>query len=328
MDALEPVTNGLAWLAAAAAGEGGFWLQFGGYLMLLLMERGIYLFQHHGQWNERESFANMTNNIANGLFDLVVGLIVGGALFILAYQAIYDHLRLFTIPMLWWGWALALLMNDLAYYADHRIAHRTGLFWALHIPHHSSQQMNLTVSPRGSIFAMGGLFQPTYFLLPLLGLPLPMFLAARFFGNMWGIFNHTRVVHRMGWLENWLATPANHRVHHGIQTKYLDRNYGQSLIVWDRWFGTFQREEEEPVYGLVKQMDSSRIWDIQTWGVRWLAQQMRRSPRLTDKLGYLWNPPGWSHDGQHETSETLRGDGAAMTPGAMSVEDGNPAPSR
>jgi sterol desaturase/sphingolipid hydroxylase (fatty acid hydroxylase superfamily) len=132
-----------------------------------------------------------------------------------------------------------------------------------------------------------------------------MFLAAKFFGNLWGIFNHTRLVRRMGFLENWLATPANHRVHHGIEPKYLDKNYGQVLIIWGRLFASWQAEEEEPTYGLVTQMDSHRLWDIQTWGVRWLWGRMQTADGLTDKLFYLIKPPGWSHDGRHETTETL-----------------------
>jgi sterol desaturase/sphingolipid hydroxylase (fatty acid hydroxylase superfamily) len=303
---IEQLWAGIAWIANAIAGEQGFVIQLVVYVSMILFERACYLFQHRHEWPERESLANVLNNSVTAILEAVLAAVVGGALFIMAYQFIHTELRLFTIPALWWGWVLALLMNDLTYYLDHRIAHRTGLFWATHIPHHSSQEMNLTVSARGSITALGGFLQPSYYLLPLLGLSLPMFIAARFFGNLWGIFNHTRLVHRMGWLENWLATPANHRVHHGTQPKYLDRNYGQTLIIWDRLFGTFQKEEEEPVYGLVRQMNSHRIWDIQTWGIRWLWAQINSAPRLQDKLRYLWNPPGWRHDGNHERSEEIR----------------------
>jgi hypothetical protein len=95
-------------------------------------------------------------------------------------------------------------------------------------------------------------------------------------------------------------------VHHGTQAKYLDRNYGQTLLIWDRLFGTWQPEEVPPVYGLVNQMNSHRIWDIQTWGVRGLLNEMRRAPRWQDKLHYLIKPPGWRHDGNHQTSETIR----------------------
>jgi sterol desaturase/sphingolipid hydroxylase (fatty acid hydroxylase superfamily) len=289
-------------LVAVKVADGtGFWIIFGSYMSMMLLERIIYAFARNHEWNEREARANVINQLVNE----AVGALLTGALFMGIYVAIYSNVRLLDIPFLWWGWMLAFLLNDLAYYVDHRIAHRTGFFWAFHIPHHSSREMNLLVSPRGSIFGLGGVMSPTYFMLAIIGLNPLMFLAAKFFGNLWGIFNHTRLIHRMGFLEKWLATPANHRVHHGIEPKYLDKNYGQTLIVWDRLFGSWQPEEEEPTYGLVKQMDSHRIWDIQTWGIRWLWGQIRRADRWQDKAMYLIKPPGWSHDGQHEMTETM-----------------------
>ena len=209
------------------------------------------------------------------------------------------------MPFVWWGWLLAFLLNDLAYYTDHRIAHRVGFLWAIHTAHHSSREMNLLVSTRGTVLDIGGTLSPTYFLLAIAGVPPAMLLGVRFFGNLWGIFNHTRLVKRMGVLEGIMATPANHRVHHGIEPKYLDRNYGQTLIIWDRLFGSFKREEEEPTYGLVTQMESHRLWDIHTWGVRQLIAQMRRADRWSDRLRYLVKPPGWSHDGNHRTTEAI-----------------------
>ena len=167
--------------------------------------------------------------------------------------------------------------------------------------------MNLTVSARGTILGFAGVMSPTYFVIcAWIGTPFAMFIAAKFFGNLWGIFNHTRLIRRMGVLDEILATPANHRVHHGTEPKYLDRNYGQTLIIWDRLFGTFQREEEEPTFGLVKQLHSDRIWDIQTSGLQWLWREIRRAPRWDDKLRYLIMPPGWHHDGCHATSEQIR----------------------
>ena len=289
-------------IAAEVSGPNAFLWALGTYVSMVLIERVFYIFQERAHWNEADARANVINNSINAIGDSLLG----GPLFVATYFLVYE-LRLFDVPYLWWGWVAAFLLNDLAYYVDHRISHRTGLFWAIHTSHHSSQEMNLTVSARGTLLGIGGLMQPAYFvLLPLMGVPFAMFIAAKFFGNLWGIFNHTRLVRRMGFLDEVLATPANHRVHHGTEAKYLDRNYGQTLIIWDRLFGTFQREEEEPTYGLVKQMESNRIWDIQTWGARVLWADVKRANRWRDKLRYLIMPPGWKHDGCPMTSEQIR----------------------
>jgi sterol desaturase/sphingolipid hydroxylase (fatty acid hydroxylase superfamily) len=298
---MDMIVDLIATTARKVADGTGFWIIFSSYMIMMLGERLVYVFHDRDHWNERDAWAN----VRSALVKEAGAALLTGTIFISIYWAIYEHARLFDIPFLWWGWLLGFLLNDLAYYTDHRIAHRTGLFWAIHTSHHSSKEMNLLVANRGTLLDLGGAMQPAYYLLPLLGLHPAMFLACKFFANLWGIFNHTRHVKRMGVLEGILATPANHRVHHGTEPKYLDKNYGQVLIIWDRLFGTFQREEEEPTYGLVKQLDSYSVWDIQTSGAQWLWQQMRSAPRWQDKLLYLIKPPGWNHEGRHETTETI-----------------------
>lgn len=298
----DAIGNAMTTLVTAQMTGQGFVYMFGFFVTAMLVERGLYLFQDRHQWNEADARANLLNGIVSATVDALIGAV----LFVTVYLFLFQYARLFTIPLAWWGWVLAFLLNDLAYYVDHRIAHRTGLFWAVHHTHHSSNEMNLLVAQRGNVFALGGLMQPAYLILALLGLPLAMLITVKFFGNLWGIFNHTRLVDKMGPLEGILATPSNHRVHHGSDAKYLDRNYGQVLILWDRLFGTFQREEEQPTFGLVEPLRSYRIWDIQTSGVTWLISRMRGAPTWRESLPYLWKPPGWSHDGRHITSETIR----------------------
>lgn len=178
--------------------------------------------------------------------------------------------------------------------------------------HHASNHLDLTVSARGSPF--DPLVQWTWWVIaPLLGVPLNLLLAVGPFCAMWGIFNHTRLVRRMGILEDWLATPANHRVHHGRQAKSLDRNSSQVTVLFDRLFGSFQKEEEEPDYGLVERLESLNPVDHHLVGFRWLAGQMRSAERWSDRLAYLWRPPGWSHRGDHKTTQAIQA--AALAPG-------------
>jgi sterol desaturase/sphingolipid hydroxylase (fatty acid hydroxylase superfamily) len=302
-------------IAAEVSGPNAFLWALGAYVSMILIERATYIFQERKHWDESDARTNVINSSVTAIGDAFIG----GPIFVAVYFAVFEF-RLFEIPYLWWGWVAAFLLNDLAYYTDHRVAHRTGFFWALHTAHHSSQEMNLTVSSRGSIAALAGTMSPFYFILcALMGVPFPMFIAAKFFGNQWGQFNHTRLVHRMGVLEEILATPANHRVHHGTEPKYLDRNYGQVLIIWDRLFGTFQREEEEPRFGLVKQMEDQTVWNIQTWGPRLLWADVKRAKRWSDKLRYLAMPPGWKHDGCPMTSEQIRAGVTGCVAGAVAV---------
>jgi sterol desaturase/sphingolipid hydroxylase (fatty acid hydroxylase superfamily) len=115
--------------------------------------------------------------------------------------------------------------------------------------------------------------------------------------NMYGIFNHARFVPKLGVIENYIATPANHRVHHGTQPKYIDKNYSQVLIIWDRFWGTFQREEETPTFGLTNPINTHNPIAIELYGWRWLWDRMQSAEHWQDKIAYLWRPPEWSHDG-------------------------------
>jgi sterol desaturase/sphingolipid hydroxylase (fatty acid hydroxylase superfamily) len=159
-----------------------------------------------------------------------------------------------------WSWIAAFVLVDFAYYWFHRASHRVNFIWATHIVHHQSEEYNLTVALRQSWIQ--GLFSMVFYLpLATLGIPLEVALGAIALNTIGQFWFHTRAIGRMGWLELVLNTPSHHRVHHGRNPKYLDKNYAGVLIVWDRLFGTFVREEEEPVYGVVKPLNS--------WNVVW-----------------------------------------------------------
>jgi sterol desaturase/sphingolipid hydroxylase (fatty acid hydroxylase superfamily) len=269
----------------------GFPYIVGAYVLILLVERTGFALLAPGAWHEKDARTGVLNSSLNAVFDALIG----AAAFVALYLAVYQF-RLFDTPWTWLGWVAAFLLHDLLYYLDHRVAHRTGFFWAMHSVHHSSRELNSIVASRGIFLDKSGLSAPLFFLMPLLGVPLGMFLVVRFVTNLWGIFNHTRLVKSMGVLDRLMATPSNHRVHHGTEDAYRDRNYGQVWLLWDKLFGTYAREDKEPVFGLTKQLDSYNLWTIQTAGFAELFAKMRSAPRLRDRLAYLWRPPEWRHD--------------------------------
>jgi hypothetical protein len=181
---------------------------------------------------------------------------------------------------------------DFCYYWFHRVSHEVALVWGAHIVHHQSEEFNLTTALRQDAFQKW--FSWAFYLpLALIGFPPLMFLAVASFNTLYQFWIHTRAIGKLGPLEWVLNTPSHHRVHHGSDLKYLDKNYGGTLIVWDRLFGSFQVEEEEPHYGIVKPLKSwNPLWaNVQYWLA--LVRQTRRTEGPGKKLLLWLKPPGW-----------------------------------
>ena len=192
----------------------------------------------------------------------------------------------------WAVFVLAVIAADFAYYWEHRLSHRIRLFWLAHAVHHSSPIMNVAVAFRFSIFDP---FIAAIFHLPLILLGFhPVHVAA---GEIivlgYQTWIHNETIGKLGFLEKILNTPSAHRVHHGSDGKYLDKNYGGMFIVWDRWFGTYQEEEETPRYGLTEQIDTVNPFKVQFSEFPRLWRDIRRSKTAGEFAGYLFRPPGW-----------------------------------
>ena len=191
------------------------------------------------------------------------------------------------------SWAAVFVLVDLCYYWSHRLSHEVNLLWAGHVVHHSSEEYNLAVALRQS--ALHGLFTWVFYLpLALAGVPWTMYVACYSLNLVYQFWIHTRAVGRMGRVTEWvLNTPSHHRVHHGRNPKYLDRNHGGVFIVWDRLFGTFHPEEEEPVYGITKPLRSwNPLW-ANVHGFVEIWRDARRAASWRDRLAYAFGPPGW-----------------------------------
>jgi sterol desaturase/sphingolipid hydroxylase (fatty acid hydroxylase superfamily) len=188
------------------------------------------------------------------------------------------------------GWGAVFLLVDLGQYLTHRLSHRVAVLWACHSVHHSSTELNLGVALRNSAFH--GFFIWVCFL-PLAAVGIPWRMVALCYGLnvLYQFLLHTRLVGRLGWFEEVFNTPSHHRVHHGTDPKYLDRNFGGVLIVWDRLWGTFQREEEEPRYGTLEPLQSwNPVW-ANVHGFALVARGWRQAPTWRGRLRAVFGPP-------------------------------------
>jgi sterol desaturase/sphingolipid hydroxylase (fatty acid hydroxylase superfamily) len=203
---------------------------------------------------------------------------------------LWDH-RLLDLGTGWAGWLVAMVGWDLIFYVEHRLSHEVRFFWASHVNHHSSLEYNLSTALR----------QPwTAFHTPLMVAPLALvgvrpdlIVVSGALNLLYQFWIHTEMVGRLGPLEWVLNTPSHHRVHHGSNPRYLDRNYGGILIVWDRLFGSFQAEDEAVVYGLTKNIGTYNLWTIAFHEWAALGRDVRRARSWSDRFGYLRHEPGW-----------------------------------
>ncbi len=210
-----------------------------------------------------------------------------------AYVALFEHARVYTVsPTSVVAWVVLFFAVDCAYYFFHRASHRVNIVWAGHVVHHQSEEYNLTTALRQG-WVQSVTAQVFYWPLAILGFPLEMFVTMSTMNTLYQFWIHTRAITTLGPLEWVLNTPSHHRVHHGANPKYLDKNYAGVLIVWDRMFGTFQREEEEPVYGTVKPLVSfNPLWANVEYYVE-IARIMRGAKSVREKLYALFAPPEW-----------------------------------
>ncbi|WP_188112825.1 sterol desaturase family protein [Mycobacterium simiae] len=215
------------------------------------------------------------------------------SLALLGYAAIYTYVAPWQLSARqWYTWIIAILGLDLLYYTYHRIAHRVRLIWATHQAHHSSQYFNFATALRQKWNNSGEILM--WIPLPLLGVPPWMVFFAFSVSLIYQFWVHTERINKLPRLFEFIFnTPSHHRVHHGMDQIYLDKNYGGILIIWDRLFGSFQAEIFRPHYGLTKPVTTFNIWKLQTREYVAIARDWRAATRLRDRLAYVFGPPGW-----------------------------------
>lgn len=272
------------------------------YAIVIGAELIYSYWSRRGLYSAKGVLSNTYLSVLNMALDI---LIRGLCLVVLSF---FYRFHFVQVPMggfLYWG--ALVLAEDFMYYWLHRVDHYCRLFWAIHVTHHSSEEFNLTVGFRSSVF------QPLYrfiYFIPLAlvgfrGIDIMLVYSAT---QIFGILVHTQSIRKLGFLEYILVTPSHHRVHHGSNVRYLDKNMGMLLIVWDKLFGTFQAEDEQdPVrYGLTTNIESSNPLTVIFHEWKSMFVDLRQKTTFRQKLGYIFGPPGWSHDGSRKTSKQLR----------------------
>lgn len=234
------------------------------YLAFALPAFFIFLFMEYKIAKYRKlknifNYESTVSNISIGIAERLLSLFITASFYSLFYY-IYEHYALFNIANKWYTWVVLILATDFIWYWYHRLGHEVNFLWAAHIVHHQSEEFNLTVAARITVFQ--ALIRNIFWcLLPWIGFHPSLVIFILILHGVYSFFTHTQVVGKLRWLEYVFITPSLHRVHHASNEKYLDKNYGDIFVFWDKLFGTFQREEEKPSYGLTHPIKTySFLW--------------------------------------------------------------------
>lgn len=256
-------------------------------IVLLLLEIAYSTVARKGVYDFQDTITNLGTGIGNQCINLAV------AFFVYTWYGWLYQFAPWQIPTTWYSMLGLLVISDFVFYWFHRTGHRVNIFWAAHMPHHSSEEMNLSVGLRASFTQR--LFQFLFFdwILVLIGFSPEQVYAVAAVHLLLAYWHHTRLIKRMGWFERIFVAPAHHRVHHGVNPQYIDKNYSEFLIIWDKLFGSFEEEDEEVCYGITH---PPRTWDplfinFQYWRQLWSDAWHTR--RWWDKLRIWFMPTGW-----------------------------------
>lgn len=234
-------------------------------------------------------YESSISNISIGIAERLLNLFITGSFYQL-FIFIYDNYRLFTLPNTWWIWIVMLLATDFVWYWYHRLGHEINIFWGAHIVHHQSEEFNYTVAAR--ITTLQAIVRNVFWcVLPFVGFHPSLVMAILVVHGVYSFFTHTQVIGKLGWLEHILITPSLHGVHHASDEKYLDKNYGDVFVFWDKLFGTFQAEEEKPNYGLTHPIKSySFLWQHFHYYLE-LYEAAKRQQTIKGKLKIYFGSP-------------------------------------
>jgi sterol desaturase/sphingolipid hydroxylase (fatty acid hydroxylase superfamily) len=271
------------------------------FVLLLSIEAWFSFRENRDLYEKKDTWSSLALGIGNVLTGFVTKALIFG-LFTLLYQ-----FRLLTLDTSsWWFWVLLFFADDFSYYWFHRTSHSVNWFWASHVVHHSSQRYNLAAALRQTWTgnATGSFLFWAW--MPLAGFHPVAVLFMQQVSLIYQFWIHTETIQKMPrWFEFIFNTPSHHRVHHGSDLKYLDKNHAGILIIWDRIFGTFRQEEERPTYGLTRNVNTFNPVSVAFTEWKHLYRKMTSTHSVKDSFKYLVKPPGWSHDGSSKTASEM-----------------------
>jgi len=224
--------------------------------------------------------------------------IKGFALGLHFYLYQFRLIDLASLMPTWAMWVMTFVLIDFVFYIYHRMSHRVRFLWAIHMSHHSSEEMNFAVSFRQAWFGPVSKI-PFFIVLPLLGLDPTIIAVAGVISTLWGIVGHTQIFGKLGPLEWIFNTPSHHRVHHGSNEQYIDKNYGNLFIIWDRIFGTFEEEKEPVIYGLVSNVNTFNPVKITFMAWSSIMKDIKMGNNLTQNLYSIFGPPNTSQKNEY-----------------------------
>lgn len=271
------------------------------YVIIIGAEILFSYFHNKQYYTTRGTLTNIFLTVLNLLLDIFIRAI---CLLVLNY---FYQFKFAEIQNQLIYWVVLLITQDFMFYWLHRVDHYCRLFWAIHVTHHSSEEFNFSVGFRSSVFQP--LYRFIYFIpLSLIGFKSLDILFIYAATQIYGILIHTKTINKLGILEKFMSTPSHHRVHHASNIKYLDKNMGMVFIIWDKLFGTFEKEdeEEELIYGLTENIKTNNLFKIIFHEWISIAKDLSKTSSLKSKMMYILGPPGWSHDGSKKTSKQLR----------------------
>lgn len=277
------------------------------FVLLLAVEWGAY--RHLAEDHDEVGYEakDTATSLSMGLGNVVINVFWKGA--VLVVYAALHQLAPWDLPdAAIWAWVLLFVLEDHCYYWFHRTHHQVRLFWASHVVHHSSQHFNLSTALRQTWTPMTSL--PFWLVLPLVGFEPWQVLLAQSWSLVYQFWIHTERIKRMPrWFEAVFNTPSHHRVHHGSNERYLDRNHGGVLIVWDRLYGTFEPESERVRYGLTTNLETHHPVHVAFHEFAAIWRDVRAARSWRDRFGYVLRGPGWSPappEDAHDARSTVR----------------------